>query len=285
MYVNARRSVIRLVMLAAFVSLQAIPLFAQQARTLDTQGISVAGDIDFRNAYLFRGVRQDDTGLVTWPSAEIGVPLHSADRGLTSARVRVGTFNSLHSGWTGSDGPAGKRWYESDVYTTLSLAFAKSLAIDTTYTSYHSPDKMFTNMKEIAFRASTDGPAIGGASIKPYALAAFELDTKPGIGQLDGGFKAGRYLELGATPARSMRRIRIAVPVRVGLSIGNYYELAGKDHAFGFVSAGGIATLPITQWLNVHGGVEVDRLGETTKAFNAGNASKTIASIGVGFSR
>lgn len=126
MYVNARRSVIRLVMLAAFVSLQAIPLFAQQARTLDTQGISVAGDIDFRNAYLFRGVRQDDTGLVTWPSAEIGVPLHSADRGLTGARVRVGTFNSLHSGWTGSDGPAGKRWYESDLYTTLSLAFAKS---------------------------------------------------------------------------------------------------------------------------------------------------------------
>jgi hypothetical protein len=285
MYVNARRSVIRLVMLAAFVSLQAIPLFAQQARTLDTQGISVAGDIDFRNAYLFRGVRQDDTGLVTWPSAEIGVPLHSADRGLTGARVRVGTFNSLHSGWTGSDGPAGKRWYESDLYTTLSLAFAKSLAIDTTYTSYHSPNKMFTNMKEIAFRASTDGPAIGGASIKPYALAAFELDTKPGIGQLDGGFKAGRYLELGATPARSMRRIGIAVPVRVGLSIGNYYELAGQDHAFGFVSAGGIATLLITQWLNLHGGVEVDRLGETTKAFNAGNASKTIASIGVGFSR
>src|SRR5262245_31447984 len=37
--------------------------------------------------------------------------------------------------------------------------------------------------------------------------------------------------------------------------------------------------------VNVHGGVEFQRLGETTKTFNGGDASKTIASIGVGFSR
>jgi hypothetical protein len=70
---------------------------------------------------MFRGVRQDDTGTITWPSAEVGLRLRAADRGLTSARVRVGTWNSLHSGWAGADGPSGKRWYESDVYTTLSL--------------------------------------------------------------------------------------------------------------------------------------------------------------------
>ena len=37
--------------------------------------------------------------------------------------------------------------------------------------------------------------------------------------------------------------------------------------------------------LNVHGGVEYQRLGTTTKTFNGGDASKTIGSIGVGFSR
>ena len=86
-------------------------------------------------------------------------------------------------------------------------------------------------------------------------------------------------------PGYSVRRIGIAVPVKVGMSLGNYYELAGKDHHFGFASVAGIATLPLTRWANVHGGVEYQRLGTTTKAFNGGDPSKTIASIGIGFSR
>jgi hypothetical protein len=66
--------------------------------------------------------------------------------------------------------------------------------------------------------------------------------------------------------------------------MGNYYELAGKDHPFGFVSVAGIATLPVTRWWNIHGGVEYQHLGTTTKAFNGGDASKAIASVGIGFS-
>ena len=271
--------------LSACLILNAVPLFAQQSSTVGDQRVSVAGGIDFRNVYMFRGVRQDDTGTITWPSAEVGLRLRAADRGLTSARVRVGTFNSLHSGWAGADGPSGKRWFESDVYTTLSLGFANAVALDTTYTAYHSPNEMFTNVKELAFKATVDRPFTAGASLNPYALVAFELDTKPGLGQLDGGFKAGRYLELGAAPALSVRRITVGVPVKVGLSVGNYYELAGIDHRFGFFSVAGIATLPLTRWANVHGGVEYQRLGTTTKAFNGGDASKTIASAGIGFSR
>jgi hypothetical protein len=279
------RALTRVVILASLVTMTAMPLFAQQTRSIDSERISVAGGLDFRNAYMFRGVWQDDTGTITWPSAEVGLRLHAADRGLTSARVRVGTFNSLHSGWAGSSGPSGKRWYESDVYGTLSLAFAKSVALDTTYTSYHSPNKMFTNVKELAFKATVDRPVLGRTAWNPYALVAFELDTKPGIGQLDGGFKAGRYLELGAAPGASVRRVRIVIPVKVGLSLGNYYELAGADHRFGFASIGGIATLPLGRALNVHGGVEYQRLGTTTKAFNGGGASRAIASVGIGFSR
>jgi hypothetical protein len=272
-------------MFAALTMLTAMPLFAQQPRTVEDDRINVAGGIDVRNVYMFRGVRQDDTGTITWPSAEVGLRLHAANGGLTSARVRVGTFNSLHSGWAGDDGPGGKRWYESDVYTTLSLGFANALALDTTYTAYRSPNKMFTTVKEVAVKATVDRSLLGRGSLKPYALAAFELDTKPGRGQLDGGFKAGRYLELGAAPGYSLRRVAIAVPVKVGLSIGDYYELAGIDHRFGFASVAGTATLTITRWSNVHGGVEYQRLGATTKAFNGDDPSKTIASIGIGFSR
>jgi hypothetical protein len=273
------------VVIAATVMFTARPSLAQQAQTTNDRSVTVAGAIDFRNAYMFRGIRQDDTGTIMWPAAEIGLRLHSADHGLTSARVRVGSWNSLHSGWTGSDGPSGKRWYESDTYATLALGFGNAATLDTTYTAYRSPNKMFTAVKEISVRASIDRPVLRSAALKPYVLAAFELDAKPGVGQLDGGFEAGRYLELGATPSASWRRVGLAVPVKLGLSIGNYYELAGVDHHFGFASVAGLATVPITRWVNVHGGVEYQRLGTTTKAFNAGNASKTIASIGIGFSR
>ena len=34
----------------------------------------------------------------------------------------------------------------------------------------------------------------------------------------------------------------------------------------------------------VHGGVEYQRLGETTHAFNGGDADRVIGSIGIGFS-
>ena len=272
--------------LIVFVALTvcANPLFAQQPPTADDQRVSVAGGLDVRNTYMFRGVRQDDTGTITWPSAEVGLRLRAANHGLTRARVRLGTFNSVHTGWAGSSGPSGKSWYESDVYTTVSVAFANAVALDTTFTNYHSPNDMFTTVKELSLKATVDR-TMDRLWLSPYALVAFELDTKPGIGQLDGGFKAGKYLELGATPHHSLGRFGLAAPVKVGLSIGGYYELAGEDRRFGFASVGGIATLPITRWMNVHGGVEFERLGEATKAFNGGDASKTIASIGVGFVR
>jgi hypothetical protein len=284
------RARLRVVFVVATAMFIAMPLWAQQTQAVNGERITVAGSIDFRNVYMFRGIRQDDTGTITSPAAEIGLRLHSADRGLTSARVRVGTWNSLHSGWAGTDGPSEKRWYEADVYATLALEFSDAASLDTTYTAYRSPNKMFTMVKEMSVRASVDRPLRGRVALKPYALAAFELDTQPGIGQLDGGFKAGKYLELGAAPGYSVRRVGVAVPVKVGLSLGHYYELAGKDQRFGFVSIAGLATLPLTRsagagsW-NVHGGVEYQRLGATTKAFNGGESSKTIASIGIGFSR
>ena len=288
--IHSARALVVVVFVVTIASFMPGPLWAQQAQAVNGERITVAGSIDFRNAYMFRGIRQDDTGVITWPAVEVALRLHSADHGLTNVRVHVGSWNSLHSGWAGADGPSGKRWYESDVYATLALGFGNAATLDTTYTAYRSPNKMFTMVKEMSVRASVDRALRGRVALKPYALAAFELDTQPGIGQLDGGFKPGRYLEFGAAPGYSARRAGVAVPVKVGLSLDNYYELAGKDHRFGFVSIGGIATLPLTRStragsLDLHGGVEFQRLGTTSKAFNAGEASKTIASIGIGFSR
>jgi hypothetical protein len=116
-----------------------------------------------------------------------------------------------------------------------------------------------------------------------------EFDTEPGFGQADGGVSAGTYLELGVAPGLNESGFAVAFPVRVGLSLNDYYELAGVDHTFGYLSLGAIASVPLVRsptfgGLDVHGGLEFQSLGDTPEAFNRGDQSKVIGTIGVGFS-
>ena len=265
---------------------------AAQEPSASTPGhVAITGSIDFLNAYAFRGIRQDDTGLTMWPAVNVGLPVYSGDSGLKRITVNVGSWNSLQSGVAGSDGLSGERWYESDVHAALDVGLRGGVTIGTAYTVYTSPNGMFTTVKEVALKLAVDDrAAFGSGAVKPYALVAFELDTQPGTGQADGGFEAGKYLEIGAAPGYTMRGAGIAFPVKVGLSLGGYYELAGRDHRFGFFSASSILTVPLGsrtsagRW-EVRSGVEYQALGDTTKAFNGGDGSNVIGSIGLGWSR
>jgi hypothetical protein len=282
-----RKGLLTLTHLTIFAAF-ALPAFAQQAPAPSPERVAITGGIDFVNSYMFRGIRQDDTGPITWPHAEVGLRLHTADRGVRRITANVGSWNSLNRGWTGSQGPSGKRWYESDVYATLALSFGQGVTLGSTYTAYTSPNDMFSTVKELAFRLAANVGAVRPiAATMPYALIALEVDSKPGLGQADGGRNAGKYLEIGATPAFGVRVVRIAVPVTIGLSAGDYYELAGKDHTFGYFSTGGAITIPLkvtgpSKW-NVRGGATYYALGDMTKAVNNGERSKVIASIGVVF--
>jgi hypothetical protein len=257
----------------------------------------ISGAVDFTNTYMFRGIRQDDTRVITWPYFDLAFSLYSGKGSLKSVTVDIGTWNSLNSGVTGSQSDqsglgcaCGKLWYESDFYATIGFGLGGGATVGSTWTSYTSPNNGFSTVKEIAFKFAEDDSAfLGKASVKPYALIAFEVDTQPGQGQADGGLKAGRYLEIGASPGYSWSRASVAVPVKVGLSAGSYYELDGVDHKFGYFSGAGIVTVPFTAkptkfgtW-NVHGGVEFQRLGEATRIFNGGENHKTIGSVGIGF--
>ena len=292
--IRARRYGWSLAGAAAVVLALAMPAAAQDAAApagnTNAGAIHITGATDFTNAYMFRGIRQDDTKVITWPYFDLGLGLYSGKGGLKSVAVDFGTWNSLHPGSAGSQGPSGKLWYESDFYATLGLGFGGGVSLGTTYTAYTSPNNMFSTVKEIAFKLSVDDSgALGKASLKPWALIGFEVDTAPGQGQADAGLKAGRYLELGVSPGVSYGRASVAVPVKVGLSAANYYELNGVDHKFGYFSVAPNVTVPFTSkptkfgtW-NVHGGVEWQRLGDTTKAFNNGDANKVIVVGGIGF--
>jgi hypothetical protein len=259
--------------------------------------MTLAASLDLVSTYMFRGIRQHSTGIAVWPVADLGLAVYSGDGGVKSVGVNFGTWNSLHSGDTGADGPTGKIWYESDFYATLGLGFGGGTSLATTYTAYTSPNNAFTTVKEIAFRVGVDdsGP-LGKAALKPYVLAAFEFDTSPGTGQADGGAEAGRYLEIGVAPGYSGARASLSVPVRVGISLADYYELntgtalapVFVDNRFGYFSVAGIVTVPIGgttgfgAW-NLHGGVEYQALGDTTQALNGGDGARVIGSVGIGF--
>ena len=274
----------------ALVGFPAIEAVAQDVPAERKAGTIIANaGTDFASSYMFRGFRQDDTKIITWPYGDIGLTLYSGDGALKSVGVGVGMWSSLHPGDAGRDGPSGKLWYQRNFDATLGLGFGGGVSLGTTYRAYVSPNKMFSTVKEVALKLAVDDSVrLGKRAVRPYALVAFELDTAPGRGQLDAGAKAGRYLELGIAPGWAANVVRIAVPVKVGLSLSNYYELAGVDHAFGYASVSSIATVPLGRssglgrW-NVHGGVELQSLGETTKALNGGDRSKVIGSIGIGF--
>jgi hypothetical protein len=255
------------------------PVAAQTSGDPNPGAITLTGSMDASNAYLFRGIPQDDTGLILWPAADLGVALKSGGGTVRGITVNVGMWNSLHTGITGADGPSGKLWYESDFWTSVGVGFAGGVNVTATYTAYTSPNGAFPSVKELSFKASA--PVRG---TNPYALVAFELE-----GQADGGAVEGRYLELGAAPGVRLAGLAVAVPVKVGLSLDGYYEGLRGDERFGFFSVGANVTVPLSgersrfgRW-NVHGGADYVRLGDSN-ALRLGDNTKVIISAGVGLS-
>jgi hypothetical protein len=290
---------IRRIATAVFLFAACIPALAaaqtigptQTAPDTNPGKVSLVATYDFTNAYMFRGLRQDDTRVIMFPFAEARFDLLDDASGRTDVALRVGTWNSLNTGVTGSrNGTNGKMWYESRFYSALDFTFGPGITATGMYTAYPSPNNSFSTVKEFAFRVGADESlATAGVALRPYGLVAFEFDTAPGVGQADGGLNRGTYLELGVLPQLSDANLAVTFPIKVGVSLDNYYELAGVDHKFGFLSLGAVASVPFARsvtygsW-DLHGGFEFQSLGDTPEAFNAGDQSKIIGTIGIGFS-
>jgi len=270
------------------------PAWAQDAPAVDPNpgALTLTGTFDVLNQYMFRGIRQNSTGIAMWPAVDLGIAAYSSDGTFKGLGINFGTWNSLHTGDTGADNPRnGKLWYESDFYTTLALGFGGGVSLSATYTAYTSPNDGFSTVKEISFKFGVDDSArLGRAAVKPYVIVAQEFNTDIATGQADGGDNAGTYMEIGIAPGYyGLSQASFAFPIKVGFSLNDYYELAGQDNKFGFFSVAGIVTAPLGKtsnfggW-NVHGGVEYQALGTTTEFSNGGESNQWIGSFGIGFS-
>jgi hypothetical protein len=265
--------------LAALASITAGSAAAQDPDP--NQGaLTFTGGVDVPSKYVFRGIVQEaDSKLTLFPYGDSGITLFTGDGAIKSASVNFGVWNSLMTGSSGLDGPSDKLHYEEDFYATFGLGFAQGFSLGTTYTAYTSPNNAFGTVHELAFKVAKSH------WLSPYGLVAFEID-----GQADGGANEGTYLELGAGPSWPLAggKATVAVPVKIGLSLNDYYEGPDGDEKFGYFQVGGLVTVPITSstskfgaW-SVKGGVDVYALGDTPKAFNNGDGAKVVALFGLG---
>jgi hypothetical protein len=283
-FANMPRRFRVLVLAVAATAAIGAPALAQQPTPVSAPMVTLAGGIHLMNSHMFRGIRQNATEVAMRPFVEVGVTADHGDGLVTHLGVHAGVWNNLHTGDTGSAGPAGSMRYENDYYASVSIGLAERLTLATSFTAYTSPNEMFTTVKELSLTVALDDRA-RFSGLNPYALIAVELATARGIGQADGGAHAGRYFEAGVSPEVGHARIALAFPVRLGMSAADYYELAGDDHRFGFVSGGAFATLAIIgtrdgRGLSIHAGMTSHLLGETTRTFNGGSRSKTTGTVG-----
>jgi hypothetical protein len=256
-----------------------------QAADPNPGAVTLTTAVDFPSVYFFRGIRQEaDPALTMFAAGDVGIALFSNDAG-QSVSVNFGVWNSLHTGSSGTDTPPKTSHYEEDFYAMLNFGIGNGVTISPFYTAYTSPNGSFGTVKELAVKFAH------ASKFAPYGIVAFELS-----GQADAGFNEGTYLELGVGPSWPVggNGATVGIPVKLGLSLKDYYELAGEDNKFGYVDVGVLFTVPFTSaptkyglW-NFHAGANFLGLGDTTKAFNAPDGDpkggQVIVSAGIGMS-
>lgn len=245
---------------------------------------------DVVSAYYFRGIRQEDSGLIVQPYADFSLDVRRTDSATIS--FKLGTWNSLHGQATsaGTDDDATEHWYEADVYAGAGAVIGK-WTLDARYTWYLSPSDAFGTVEEVSFGvAFDDSEHLGRWSLRPSATLAIE--TGPHAAD---GSRNGAYLQLGIAPgltlsAGRIESIAVAFPAQVGLSLSNYYEGSDEENdTFGYASVGIRATVPIPighswgHW-SFYGAAQGLFLGDAARSFNDGDSAELIGSVGVSVS-
>jgi hypothetical protein len=264
------------------------PATAPAAATVEAVGsaISVQLNVDFTNAYFYRGIRQQDKGLIVQPAARLTTRL--VDDAEFKLDGFIGTWNSFGPNAGTQTGALVEDWYESDLFGGFTLTHGK-LSLTTSYTFLTSPSNAFQEVQELGFTlALDDSEWMTEWALKPYATLAIETGSNGSDGP---DLSNGVYLELGIAPGFSFdvdrTPITLTFPASVGLSLSDYYQDAGGgDDTFGFAQLGAKASIPLGEpsrfgaW-TLNAGVSVLFLGDHTKAFNGGDGTEVIGTVGL----
>jgi hypothetical protein len=250
--------------------------------------------MDFTTAYFFRGILQERNGFIWQPHGEVDFSLlkeEGAD--LSAVTLFVGNWNSVQSEKTlsrgGGTGPG--NWYESDVYAGFKFDFWDTVELKPFYYLYMYPNGAFPSIQELDVQFSLfDAQWLGKWALNPSALVAWEFDNTTL------GTQPGTYAELDIAPSfviydDETYPVTMAIPMQVGLSIGDYYESpTGKDNHFGFYKGGVTFSVPLGfvpeeygAW-SVAAGPAVYAFGQNLKNYNKGNNPWVVGTVSLNMS-
>ena len=243
-------------------------------------------NLDFTNAYFYRGILQQDHGLITQPAAKLTIDVLDHDG--WSVDAFLGTWNSFGRNGGSNTNNIVSDWYESDLVAGFAITKDK-FSLTTSYIFLTSPADAFATVQELDFALGfDDSEALGKFALHPYALLAIETSS---VGS--DGADPGIYLELGVAPGFSFNLgktpVAVSFPVVLGLSLDDYYQDAGgtgDDSTFGFVQAGAKVAVPLPfgerfgQW-TLNAGVAGMYLGDNLAEVNGDDNFEVIGTIGL----
>lgn len=218
---------------------------------------------DLTTHYFFRGLIQEDQGVIFQPAIDLNVGLWEGEGDVTSFGLLLGQWNSLHSGPTGSSGSASNSpssWYESDFYVGANLDFAAGFNVAANWVSYTSPNGSYDTINEINVAVGFDDSGWYGESgfggLAPTVTLALETDGQTDQGAEPSGTDEGIFVGFGVAPEFSLGKLgegeaapemTLAVPFNVGFSFSDYYEDGdGDDDRFGYWDVGGVVSMPLS---------------------------------------
>jgi hypothetical protein len=264
------------------------------AEEAEEGGSPISGiiQIDFTNAYFFRGIQNERDGFIAQPWGELYFNLFSAEEGLIrDVTIGGGVWNSWHSEKTGRDHSPGPL-YETDWYPLFSVGFENDITFTLIYYWYSSPNGAFDTVEELNLKLEwDDSEVLGRWALQPWINLAMETHLT------SFGPDKGEGVQLGIEPTLwelddDTYPLSFTIPAELGLAIDDYYEEDdGSENTFGYGSVGLVASLPITAipenfgaW-TVSAGGKILFLSETLQDVNRGDHVYPVvtASLGVEF--
>lgn len=246
--------------------------------------LSWSAGADIVSTYMFRGIEQEDSGLIVQPWVEVGTPI---DIGGTTLDFSIGSWNSLHTKGTGAAGNGASNWYESDLYAGVGYTVNDQFTVSATFTGFYYPNGSSGDVEEIAFGVEyDDSEVLDEYAFSPYALLAIETRDENGSEdvylELGGAFSAF-FIESEDLP------VELSFPIAIGLSIDDYYTDAGGDNeVFGFVSVGALAEMHLDMipsdygvW-TAHAGLDLYFVNDDAGLLDNGDDFAIVAKVGVG---
>lgn len=254
--------------------------------------VTLAAGMDFTNAYFFRGILQERHGFIWQPYGGVTFRL-AEDIGygvIDNIDFSLGSWNSVQSEQTLASGSGPANWYESDVLVGFTMGLWGFVSTNITYAAYTFPNGSFPTAQELDWTiAFNDSELLGAFALNPSMLWAFEVDNTAF------GDQEGIYLGLGVKPSvvlfeEAEYPLTLALPLTVGLSVSDYYEVpGGSDDTFGYFDAGLVASVPLSfmnsdygSW-SVSGAVDYLALSGTLADANLGNGGYWVGKGSIAF--